>query len=170
VASRTLYRAVIGSVGSTRADVVVTRTLGVWRDSWDALVECAPVPSPFLRSWWLEGVGGANVRFVLVVDDGLLIGGLALERRRCMGLSQYRFASSGVLCPDHLDLLTALAKESAAGTPREMSVAETKASETFEAALELACRKAGIGSLKEFERLLDADRSDRRIGRAGNGR
>ena len=107
MASRTLYRAVIGSVGSTRADVVVTRTLGVWRDSWDALVECAPVPSPFLRSWWLEGVGGANVRFVLVVDDGLLIGGLALERRRCMGLSQYRFASSGVLCPDHLDLLTA---------------------------------------------------------------
>lgn len=99
-----------GSIDSTRADVVVTRELGAWRESWDELVERAPVPSPFLRSWWLEAVGGVNLRFLLVVEDGVLIGGLAVERRRRIGLSQYRFASSGVLCPDHLDLLSAVGR------------------------------------------------------------
>jgi CelD/BcsL family acetyltransferase involved in cellulose biosynthesis len=92
------------------SDVVVTRELGAWRESWDELVERAPVPSPFLRSWWLETAGGVNLRFMLVVEDGVLIGGLAVERRRRIGLSQYRFASSGVLCPDHLDLLCALGR------------------------------------------------------------
>ena len=71
---------------------------------------------------------------------------------------------------DDFNLLVALVKEAAAGNPREMSDAETRASEVFEAALKLECRRAGVGSLKEFERLLDADRSDRRIGRAGNER
>jgi len=71
---------------------------------------------------------------------------------------------------EDLDLLIRLAKECAAGTPREMSEVETKAHEAFEGALKLECRRAGVGSLKEFERLLDADRSDRRIGRAGNER
>jgi len=66
---------------------------------------------------------------------------------------------------EDLDLLIPLAKESAAGTPREMSVAETRASETLEAALALECREAGVGSLEEFERLLDADRSNRRARR-----
>ena len=71
---------------------------------------------------------------------------------------------------EDFQLLIPLAKESAAGTPREMSVAETKAHDAFEAALKLECRRAGIGSLQEFERLLDADRGNRRTGRAGNWR
>ena len=37
-----------------------------------------------------------------------------------------------------------------------MSDVETKASEVFEAALKLECRRAGVGTLREFERLLDA--------------
>ena len=42
---------------------------------------------------------------VLVVEDAALVGGLALERVRRLGVSRYRFAGSGALCPDHLDLL-----------------------------------------------------------------
>ena len=61
-------------------------------------------------------------------------------------------------------LLVALVNEAAAGPPGEMSDVETRASEVFEAALKLECREAGIGSLKEFERLIDADRGKRRTG------
>lgn len=95
------------------ANIVVVRDLGGWRESWDALVATAPVPSPFLRTWWLEAVAGSNSRYVLVVEDGAVIGGLALERVRRFGVSRYRFAGSGDLCPDHLDLLAAPTRQSA---------------------------------------------------------
>ena len=71
---------------------------------------------------------------------------------------------------EDLQLLLGLAKECAAGTPREMSELEIKAHEAFEAALKLECRSAGIGSLQEFERLLDADRNTRGARRAGSWR
>ena len=71
---------------------------------------------------------------------------------------------------EDLQLLIDLAKEYAAGTPREMSEAETKAHEAFEASLALECRNAGMGKLENLERLLDAARRKQRNTRAGSGR
>lgn len=67
---------------------------------------------------------------------------------------------------DDFNLLAALVEEAAAGKPREMSDAETRASAAFEAALKLECRRAGVCSLKQFERLLDADHNNRPMKRA----
>jgi len=76
-----------------------------WASQWDQLVDSSPVPSPFLRSWWLTGTGGPGRHFVLVVDDAHLLGGLALEQRH--PTSRIRVMGDGALCPDHLDLLAA---------------------------------------------------------------
>ncbi len=68
-------------------------------------MDASPLPSPFLRSWWLAGTGGVVRHFLLVVDDDQLLGGLALEQRH--RLSSIRVMGDGTLCPDHLDLLAA---------------------------------------------------------------
>jgi CelD/BcsL family acetyltransferase involved in cellulose biosynthesis len=75
-----------------------------WASQWDRLVDSSPLPSPFLRSWWLAGTVRSGPHFLLIVDDATLLGGLALEEPhptatiRMMG---YGSAS------DHLDLLAA---------------------------------------------------------------
>jgi CelD/BcsL family acetyltransferase involved in cellulose biosynthesis len=82
-----------------------------WAAQWDQLVDAAPLPSPFLRSWWLAGAGGSGRHFLLAVDGAHLLGGLALEkRRRVRGV---RMMGDGSLCPDHLDLLAAPGSEAA---------------------------------------------------------
>ena len=92
--------------------LVVSR-LGQWSAPWDELVMQAAVPSPFLRSWWLNAMTSDRSEFILVLEADKLIGGLALERRRRMlGVPIYRFAGSGTLCPDHLDLLAKPGSES----------------------------------------------------------
>ena len=58
--------------------------LNGWAAQWDQLVDSSPLPSPFLRSWWLTGVGGAGRHFLLAVDGAHLLGGLALEERHPM--------------------------------------------------------------------------------------
>ena len=40
--------------------------------TWPALVDSSPLPSPFLRSWWLTGAGGPGHHFLLVVDGAQL--------------------------------------------------------------------------------------------------
>ena len=77
--------------------------LNEWASQWDQLVDTSPLPSPFLRSWWLSGTAGPGHHFVLVVDDAQLLGGLALEQRH--RVSSIRVMGDGALCPDHLDLL-----------------------------------------------------------------
>ena len=84
--------------------------LDAWAAQWDQLVDSSPLPSPFLRSWWLAGAGGPGGHFVLAVDGARLVGGLALESRHPM-LSVRVMA--GPLCPDHLDLLAAPGHEAA---------------------------------------------------------
>jgi CelD/BcsL family acetyltransferase involved in cellulose biosynthesis len=79
--------------------------LGGWAAQWDRLVNSSPLPSPFLRSWWLTGAAGPGGRFLLVVDGTQLLGGLALEKRQPM--TSTRMMGGGSLCPDHLDLLAA---------------------------------------------------------------
>jgi CelD/BcsL family acetyltransferase involved in cellulose biosynthesis len=75
-----------------------------WVTQWDQLVDSAPLPSPFLRSWWLAGTSRSGRHFLLVVDDTRLLGGLALEERHPMGsIRMMGYGSAS----DHLDLLAA---------------------------------------------------------------
>ena len=77
--------------------------LNAWAAQWDQLVDSSPLPSPFLRSWWLTGTSGPGRHFLLVADEAHLLGGLAVETRHPM--LSVRMMGSGSLCPDHLDLL-----------------------------------------------------------------
>ena len=79
--------------------------LNGWASHWDQLVDSSPLPSPFLRSWWLDGTSRSGGHFLLVVDDARLLGGLALEERHRGSI--VRMMGDGSLCPDHLDLLAA---------------------------------------------------------------
>jgi CelD/BcsL family acetyltransferase involved in cellulose biosynthesis len=82
-----------------------------WAAQWDQLVDACPLPSPFLRAWWLAGTGGSHRHFLLVVDGARLLGGLALEERH--RASRLQMMGDGSLCPDHLDLLAARGHEAA---------------------------------------------------------
>lgn len=77
------------------------------REDWDSLGALAPLPSPFQRSWWLEGVAPHDTTYALVVDGDRLLGGLALGERRVAGVRRCAAPGPAVLCPDHLDLLAA---------------------------------------------------------------
>jgi hypothetical protein len=85
--------------------------LSGWAAQWDQLVDSSPLPSPFLRSWWLTGAGGPGRHFLLVVDGAHLLGGLAVEKHRPM--QSVRVMGDGSLCPDHLDLLATSGHEAA---------------------------------------------------------
>jgi len=91
--------------------LLVLSNLERWASQWDQLVDQSPLPSPFQRSWWLSGAGGTRICLLLVVDDDQLLGGLALEEGRRLGLPCFRMLSAGPLCPDHLDLLAAQGEE-----------------------------------------------------------
>ncbi|HUF84537.1 MAG TPA: GNAT family N-acetyltransferase [Acidimicrobiia bacterium] len=85
-------------------------SLGDLGPAWDALVDVAPLPSPFLRSWWLDGVAGPNARFVVVRDGDDLIGGAAFEEDRPLGVRRLRPVGM-LLGADQLDLVAALDRE-----------------------------------------------------------
>src|SRR5436190_17797934 len=87
------------------ATIAIRSELGHWAPAWDALVDRLPVPSAFLRSWWLEATAGRKPQFVLVIEQDALLGGLALEEFRMFGLPAFRLMGSGPLCPDHLDIV-----------------------------------------------------------------
>ena len=97
--------------------VSATARLGDHADAWDDLVEAAPLPSPFLRSWWLEAMAEASTRatpvFALVLEGDRLLGGLALQERRRAGLAVLEFLGAGPLSPDHLDLVALPGAEAA---------------------------------------------------------
>ena len=83
--------------------------------AWDDLVDQSPLPTPFLRSWWIEALSGPHTRVLLVHEDDRLVGGLALERDRVLGVTRWRVVGSGKLCPDHLDLLARAGRAEAVG-------------------------------------------------------
>jgi len=85
--------------------------LNGWAAQWDQLVDSSPLPSPFLRSWWLTGTGGPGRHFLLVADGADLLGGLAVETRHPM--LSVRMMGDGSLCPDHLDMLAVPGHEAA---------------------------------------------------------
>jgi CelD/BcsL family acetyltransferase involved in cellulose biosynthesis len=78
-------------------------TLGPWRARWDELALTSPLPSPFLRSWWLDHTAVGAPRFVLVVAGDRLLGGLALQLDQLLGVPRYRALGQSWLVPDHLD-------------------------------------------------------------------
>ena len=85
--------------------LLVRPGLGHWAGPWDRLVDRSPLPSPYLRSWWLSATAGPGRQFVLAVQGDVLNGGIALERRSRLGLPFFTMMGAGPLCPDHLDLL-----------------------------------------------------------------
>jgi CelD/BcsL family acetyltransferase involved in cellulose biosynthesis len=92
-------------------NVIEQPLLGRHASAWDALVDQAPLPTPFQRSWWLEHTSAGRPVFVLVLDGEVLVGGIALQEERWPGGMRLRFMGSGPLCPDHLDLLAAEGRE-----------------------------------------------------------
>lgn len=72
---------------------------------WDRLADAAPLASPFLKSWWLTAVADRHARYLLVLEDDRLLGGLAVRRGRRLGVPVYTALGAGRLCPDHLDLV-----------------------------------------------------------------
>jgi CelD/BcsL family acetyltransferase involved in cellulose biosynthesis len=95
------------SVAAAGATVSVRTELGPDAPVWDELVIAAPLPSPFLRSWWLSAMAGPESRFLLVREGQQLIGGLAVNEIRRAGLTVLRPLGADGLAPDHLDVLAA---------------------------------------------------------------
>jgi CelD/BcsL family acetyltransferase involved in cellulose biosynthesis len=91
--------------------LLVRGQLDGWAVQWDHLVDLSPLPSPFLRSWWLTGTGGRQPRFLLAVQEDQLEGGLALEEGHRLGVPCLRMMGAGPLAPDHLDLLAVPGRE-----------------------------------------------------------
>jgi CelD/BcsL family acetyltransferase involved in cellulose biosynthesis len=87
--------------------VIEVPRLDRYAGAWDELVTAIPLPSPFLRSWWLDAVSAGDAAYVLVLDGERLLGGLPLTKRALPGLTIYRFVGHGALCPDHLDVVVA---------------------------------------------------------------
>jgi CelD/BcsL family acetyltransferase involved in cellulose biosynthesis len=95
-------------VDDPEAPQVVERSrLHALAPAWDQLVDRLPLPSPFLRSWWLEATGARRGCFLLVMSRGRLVGGLALEQGHRWPVPWFQLMGAGPLCPDHLDLLAA---------------------------------------------------------------
>ncbi len=92
-----------GSAGKAR--LLDVPRLDGFEAQWDGLVDRAPLPTPFLRSWWLTGTAGRRRRFLLAVEGERLLGGLALDQRGGPGLEVIQMMGSGRLCPDHVDLV-----------------------------------------------------------------
>jgi CelD/BcsL family acetyltransferase involved in cellulose biosynthesis len=89
-------------------ETVVLSRLGRWADEWDALVDQLPLPSPFLRSWWLDHVAVGEPLIVVVTDGRRLLGGAAFQRTRRYGCEWIELLGDGPLEPDHLDLVAAV--------------------------------------------------------------
>lgn len=81
--------------------------LGAFEPAWDRLVADAPLPSPFLRSWWLHACSTPASTFVLVVEDGELLGGVFVCRQSWLRANRLTIDAGGRLAPDHLDLVAA---------------------------------------------------------------
>ncbi|MBV6507781.1 MAG: hypothetical protein JJLCMIEE_00839 [Acidimicrobiales bacterium] len=85
--------------------LLVVPELGHRAAAWDELAAAGHLPSPFLRSWWLERMPAGDPVFVLLVERSRLVGGAAFQRRRRLGLELIEMLGQGPLAPDHLDLV-----------------------------------------------------------------
>lgn len=78
---------------------------------WDELVAAQPLPSPFLRSWWVDHTASGELKVLACFDRDVLVGGAAFELDRVgvgpARLERVRCVGQGALAPDHLDLIAA---------------------------------------------------------------
>ncbi len=132
--------------------IVESDRLGSLATAWDDLVAAAPVASPFLRSWWLEGTSEPGSTFLLALAGERFLGGLAITQDRRVGVKRLRLMGTGPLCPDHLDLVAA---------PREEPVVED--------ALSGWLARANHG-LIELDGVVDGSRLERVVGRLPGSR
>lgn len=92
--------------------IEVVDHLGEHAAAWDDLVSSADLVSPFLRSWWLGSMDVARRPcIVLVHGPDRLVGGIALQRSRLLGVEVLTVLGGGRLCPDHLDLVAERGQE-----------------------------------------------------------
>jgi CelD/BcsL family acetyltransferase involved in cellulose biosynthesis len=91
--------------------VISSPTLGEHATAWDELVLAGRMPSPFLRSWWLEAVQTPDAVFVLVVRKDELVGGLALNATTKRGITRIQLLQSGALWPHGLDVVARTGEE-----------------------------------------------------------
>lgn len=89
--------------------VEVWERLGRWAGEWDELVDGQDLPTPFLRSWWVDNAAGGRPRIIGCVEDGTLVGGAAFESDRPgrgpVAVERLRCVGQGELAPDHLDIV-----------------------------------------------------------------
>lgn len=97
-----------GVVGDLR--IVVRRRLGRIAPAWDRLQESAELPTPFLRSFWLDAVADPNSYFLCAFDGENLVGGIPLREEKRFAVPVVRFVGHA-LSPDHMDLLAARGRE-----------------------------------------------------------
>lgn len=87
----------------------VRTSLGDLAHRWDELVDMQALPSPFLRSWWIDNAAAGAPRIVCVFRDDELIGGAAFETHRwgpeILGMEKLIITGGGLLAPDHIDLV-----------------------------------------------------------------
>ncbi len=87
----------------------VVSELGTHRDAWDSLVASQPLPSPFLRSWWIDNAAAGEPAVIICSAAGELVGGAVFEVDRIgagpVSVERIRSLGQGVLAPDHLDLI-----------------------------------------------------------------
>jgi Acetyltransferase (GNAT) domain len=102
-----------GGVTRPTPRLLVLPELGRWASQWDELVDLSPLPSPFVRSWWLTGTVGPPVLLSPARTGWTPLGGLALEEGRRLGAPPFRMMGAGPLCPGHLDLLAAPGQQDA---------------------------------------------------------
>lgn len=102
-------------MSSTRSDpsgvrIEVRTDLGDLSGDWDRLVDSQPIPSPFLKSWWISNAGTDNLALVCVFRSNTLVGGAAFESGSwgpaILGIERLRTVGSELLAPDHLDLIS----------------------------------------------------------------
>lgn len=79
--------------------------LGRFRERWDHLVLEMAVPSPFLRTWWLDHVSHGEPSYLLAIDGGDLVGGVPLQVQRWHGIPRVQLLSQGPLAPAFGDLV-----------------------------------------------------------------
>lgn len=89
--------------------VRVVSQLGSLAPAWDLLVDEQPLPSPFLKSWWIENVAVGKLEILCFFDGDDLVGGAVFEVDRVgrgrFGVERVRSVGQGVLAPDHLDVI-----------------------------------------------------------------
>lgn len=87
-------------------------TLGESSVSWDELVDRSRLPSPFLKSWWVDNAASGEPAILTCHSaDGQLVGGAAFEVDEVslgpLGVARVRALGQGQLAPDHIDVLAA---------------------------------------------------------------